>query len=72
MVKKMQKKQKHNMQPALEAVRNARIERENKGIFPAEFMRLSLTDDAFNITKDMENPTFREFVSAAIRRAARR
>ncbi len=69
-------KTKHGMgydiEPALEAIRQKRLERESRGEFPAEFMRLTLTDDAYDIVKGMDNPTFREFVSSAIRRAARR
>ena len=49
-----------------------RLEREACGIFPSLFMRLTLTDDAFAITKNMTNAEFREFVSAAIRKAAKR
>ena len=66
------KKRKYVIEPALEAIRQKRLEREDRGIFPAEFMRLSLTEDAYNVVKDMDNKTFREFVSSAIRRAARR
>ena len=62
----------YDLKPALAAIRQKRLERESRGEFPAEFMRLSLTDDAYGIVKDMDNPTFREFVSAAIRKAARR
>ena len=57
---------------AIEAIKRARLERESRGEFPAEFMRLSLTDDANEIVKGMSNAEFREFVSAAIRRAAKR
>ena len=62
----------YDINPALKAIRQKRLERESRGEFPAEFMRLSLTDDAFDIVKGMDNPTFREFVSSAIRRAAKR
>ena len=62
----------YDFKPALEAIRQKRLERESRGEFPAEFMRLSLTDDAYDIVKGMDNPTFREFVSSAIRKAARR
>ena len=62
----------YDIKPALEAIRQKRLERESRGEFLAEFMRLSLTDDAYDIVKGMDNPTFREFVSSAIRRAARR
>lgn len=65
-------KRKYDLAPAIEAVKRARLERESKGIYPAEFMRLTLTDDAYGVVKSMDNPTFREFVSTAIRRAARR
>lgn len=64
--------QGYDIQPALAAIRQKRLERESRGEFPAEFMRLSLTDDAYNIVKGMDNRTFREFVSSAIRKAARR
>lgn len=66
------RERKYNTKPAIEATRKARLEREKRGEFPAEFMRLSLTDDAFEIVKGMDNPTFREFVSTAIRKAAKR
>ena len=62
----------YDINPALKAIRQKRLERESRGEFPAEFMRLSLTDDAFDIVKGMDNPTFREFVSSAIRKAAKR
>lgn len=65
------RKIKYNLKPALEACRQKRLERESRGIFPAEFMRLSLTDDAYDIVSGMDNATFREFVSSAIRRAAK-
>ena len=38
----------------------------------AEFMRLTLTDDAYAVVEGFDNPTFREFVSDAILRAAKR
>lgn len=66
------KGRKYNLEPALDAIRQKRLERESRGEFPAVFMRLSLTDDAYNIVKDMDNAMFREFVSSAIRKAARR
>lgn len=66
------RERRYNTKPASEATRKARLERESRGEFPAEFMRLSLTDDAFEIVKGMDNPTFREFVSTAIRKAAKR
>ena len=72
MAKENKKKVGYDIKPALEAIRKKRLERESRGEFPAEFMRLSLTDDAYNIVKGMDNATFREFVSSAIRRAARR
>ena len=43
-----------------------RKERERNGIFRPVYTRLSLTDEALAITKDMDNKEFREFVSAAI------
>ena len=52
---------------AAAANRAARLEREAKGIFKAVYVRLTLTDDAFAATKHMKNPTFRRFVSKAIR-----
>lgn len=52
---------------AAAANRAARIKRESMGIFKAVYMRLTLTDDAYAATKDMDNPTFRHFVSNAIR-----
>lgn len=62
----------YNINPAIKAIRQKRLERESRGEFPAEFMRLSLTDDAYNIVKEMTNSEFREFVSSAIRKAADR
>ena len=62
----------YDVKPAIEAIRKKRLERESRGEFPAEFMRLSLTDDAYNIVKGMTNSEFREFVSSAIRKAAER
>ena len=35
---------------------------------PAEFMRLTLTDDAYAVVRTMPNPDFREFASSAILR----
>ena len=72
MDKENKKKVGYDIKPALEAIRKKRLERESRGEFPAEFMRLTLTDDAFEIVKGMDNPTFREFVSTAIRKAAKR
>lgn len=57
---------------AAEAHRKAKRKREAMGIFPATFMRLTLTEDAYAITKDMDGPTFRHFVSRAIRNAVRK
>lgn len=51
---------------ATEARIRQRKERESKGIFRPVYTRLSLTDEALAITKDMDNKEFREFVSAAI------
>lgn len=68
----MPKEKKYDLGPAIKAIRDKRLERESRGVFPAEFMRLSLTDDAYAVVKDMDNATFRQFVSLAIRRAARR
>lgn len=62
----------YDINPAIKAIRQKRLERESRGEFPAEFMRLSLTDDAYNVVKDMPNSDFREFVSSAIRKAAKR
>ena len=59
-------------QLASAAITRAREERERQGVFPAEFMRLSLTEDAYEIVKNMSNTEFREFASAAIRKAAKR
>lgn len=39
---------------------------------PAVFMRLTLTDDAYAVVREMPNAEFREFVSAAILKAKRR
>lgn len=61
----------YDINPAIKAIRQKRLERESRGEFPAEFMRLSLTDDAYKIVKDMPNSDFREFVSSAIRKAAK-
>lgn len=61
----------YDIKPAIKAIRQKRIERESRGEFPAEFMRLSLTDDAYNVVKDMSNSEFREFVSSAIRKTAK-
>ena len=52
---------------AAEANRAARLKREAMGIFKAVYVRLTLTDDAYAATKAMDNPTFRRFVSKAIR-----
>lgn len=38
---------------------------------PAEFMRLTLTDEAYQMVSPLENRVFREFVSSAILRAAK-
>ena len=62
----------YDIRAAVAARIAAREERERNGIYPAVFMRLSLTDDADAVTKGMTNAEFREFVSAAIRRAAKR
>ena len=43
------------------------VERKTAGS-PAEFMRLTLTDDAYAVVRTMPNPDFREFVSSAILR----
>ena len=64
--------QRYTNEAAIAATRRLRLERERRGIFPATFMRLCLTDDAYAVVKDMGNADFREFVSAAIRRAAKR
>ena len=62
----------YDIRPALEAIRQKRLERESRGEFPAEFMRLSLTEDAYKVVREMDNGTFRKFVSSAIRKAAQR
>ena len=75
MRKKTNKSKEHhvfNIGPAVAALKRLREERESRGEFPAEFMRLSLTSDAFEIVKGMSNAEFREFVSTAIRKAAKR
>lgn len=56
---------------AQEANRRKRLEREAQGIFKAEFMRLTLTEEAYNIIKDMPSAEFREFASEAVRRKHR-
>ena len=43
-----------------------------EGLERGKFMRLTLTEEAFSTISPMENSTFREFVSEAIRRAARK
>lgn len=55
---------------AAEAHRRARLEREAQGIYKPVYMRMTLTEDAYNATKDMDSKTFRKVVSAAIRKAA--
>jgi hypothetical protein len=52
---------------AAEANRTARLKRESMGIYKATFMRMTLTEDAYSATKNMDNATFRRFVSKAIR-----
>jgi hypothetical protein len=52
---------------AAEAHKRKRLEREAQGIFKAEFMRLTLTEDAYTIIKNLDSKTFRNFVSEAIR-----
>ena len=55
------------------AAGNTTNERSKEGAdSPSEFMRLTLTDDAFWTIRPMENAVFREFVSEAILRAAKR
>lgn len=56
---------------AAAANRAARLAREAKGIFKPKFLRLTLTEDAYAATKDMDNATFRQFVSNAIREYAK-
>lgn len=58
--------QKESQKKATAARIQQRKERESKGIFRPVYTRLSLTDEALAITKDMDNKEFREFVSAAI------
>ena len=73
-MKNTSKKQK--VKPSTEAATAARIQgrldREAAGIFPAVFMRLTLTEDAYNITKDMKGAEFREFASAAVLHLAKK
>jgi hypothetical protein len=52
---------------AAEAHTRKRLEREAQGIYKAEFMRLTLTEDAYNIVKGLDGTDFRRFVSDAIR-----
>ena len=52
---------------AAAANRAARLKRESMGIFKGVYVRLTLTDDAYAATKDMDNMTFRRVVSKAIR-----
>lgn len=54
---------------AAEANHKARLAREAAGHYRSYGMRLTLTDAANDIVKDMSNKEFREFVSEAIRRA---
>lgn len=72
MKKKGKKSMGYDIGPAVAALKRLRKERESRGEFPAEFMRLSLTSDAFEIVKGKSNSEFREFVSTAIRKAAQR
>ena len=64
-------KQKKDTSVAVKAAaaahRAARLKREAMGIFKASYMRMTLTEDAYNATKGMNNLTFRHFVSKAIR-----
>ena len=39
---------------------------------PAEFMRMTFTGEAFDVVRRMGNPEFREFVSSAILKAAKK
>ena len=52
---------------AAAANRAARLKRESMGIFKAVYVRLTLTDDAYAATKNMDNKNFRSFVSKAVR-----
>ena len=72
MEKTTEKGKGYDIGPAVAAIRRKREEREKRGEFPAEFMRLTLTKDAYAIVKNMGNAEFREFVSSAIRKAAAR
>lgn len=69
---KTAKKRNTSTAAATEANRRARLAREAKGIYRGVFMRLLLTDDAYAITKDMDNAEFRKFVSDAIRHMAKK
>lgn len=55
---------------AAEAHRAAKREREAQGIFPGVSIRLTLTDKAYDIVKDMKSSQFRDFVSRAVRNAS--
>ena len=46
--------------------------RPKEGLGRGKFMRLTLTEDAFSVISPLENSKFREFVSEAIRRAAKK
>lgn len=49
------------------AAGNTSYERSKEGAdSPSEFMRLTLTDDAFAVVRKMSNAEFREFVSNAV------
>ena len=72
MKKQTKKTQGYDLGPAIAALKRLRKERESRGEFPAEFMRLSLTSDAYEIVKGMSNAEFRDFVSTAIRKTAKR
>ncbi len=66
----MTPKQIASIKKACEGKTRARLEREAQGIFPLEFMRLTLTDEAFAVVKEMSSTEFKDFVSEAIIHAA--
>ena len=66
------KKHTKDTSKATAAIIQMRKDREARGIFPARFMRLFLTDDAFRVTEKMDNAEFRRFVSDAVVRLAKK
>lgn len=67
----MTQKQIESIKKACEGKTKARLAREAQGIFPLEFMRLTLTDEAFAVVGKMSSTEFKDFVSEAIIHAAR-